>query len=174
MDKVTVDGAKARLPVPTGSTGAAQVSQLTDPNDSILPEMPRPPTLKVDDRAPTSTPDIMANAGVAGTPPGPSKPSTSAAKMPASAGGVKRKPHPRRGGTGGAGGGRRAGKAAVVVEETPEQRTMKNLEVFEKTLAGLSLPKGVTGTKTARGRCGVVFSSWEQANGVCVKNKGGG
>lgn len=49
------------------------------------------------------------------------------------------------------GGGR--GKDHAGSGETPERHAARNLEIFEQNLAGLSLPKGVTGKGAGDGRC---------------------
>lgn len=49
-------------------------------------------------------------------------------------------------------GGKKGGKGAATVEETPEQQAAKNLEIFEKNLAGLDLPKGAIGKGAGGGR----------------------
>jgi len=50
-----------------------------------------------------------------------------------------------------AGGGR--GKEHARGGETPEKHVARNLQIFEQNLAGLSLPKGVTGKGAGDGRC---------------------
>lgn len=82
----------------------------------------------------------------------------------------KRKYPGHRSGQGSRKGGR--GEGGAVQEETPEQHAAKNLNVFEKTLADLHLPAGVTGNRRwmlyLLGFCiFFLFSRWCRLGGGC-------
>lgn len=139
-----------------GKGGAGGTASKADPHSSTTAE-----------RSSQQTKGSSADGG--GTHPSapetatPTTTTTKTTAVPSSLGG-KRKPNLRRGGPGssrgasGKGGGRGgrhgAGKGGGAAEESPEQHAARNLDIFEKHLADLGLPKGATGKGAGEDRCG--------------------